>query len=506
MKHKNFFYKKILKNTYKFFIVLIAFIFLIDLVFVINFSLDSLKKFNYEQNLKQKQSINSELFKIRNLLEAIARDPSFSNTEECIEVRSKKLEPYKKAFNLEFMEISNSSGCTSRTSTGEENPVGDIQHFHRSIYNKKTVISSLVFIEEDNKKLYVICTPLFDAEKNIVGIVSAGVNFKNIAKIISKSSEIIYSALINRNYDIIAHSYNREVLGRNIFNDSEIFIGTKKDKIIENFKNKTSSTYYSFSFRDKTFYKTKYDYIENTNWIFLSRINLFKAFEGVFTAWILKLILIIAFVILVNRYYKHFLSSNVVVVDEFIEKVAQVNTSKNIFLNDIFMQSLSGFKDPLTNTLRKETFMNIVNDFFNTKIDFTKKSLILFIDLDNLKTINDTLGHEYGDIAIKDFSNRLYNYLKRFDDFQIGRYGGDEFIAFIPNIDDKDILSIKKEINYYLLGCVRKSHQIINYSASIGGSIFNEDSKLLNELIQFADEAVYEAKKAGKNTIKFYKK
>ncbi len=58
MKHKNFFYKKILKNTYKFFIVLIAFIFLIDLVFVINFSLDSLKKFNYEQNLKQKQSIN----------------------------------------------------------------------------------------------------------------------------------------------------------------------------------------------------------------------------------------------------------------------------------------------------------------------------------------------------------------------------------------------------------------------------------------------------------------
>lgn len=134
-----------------------------------------------------------------------------------------------------------------------------------------------------------------------------------------------------------------------------------------------------------------------------------------------------------------------------------------------------------------------------------KKQLIavMFIDLDRFKLINDSLGHLSGDSLLKDMAKRLSAHLKN-EEF-LARQGGDEFIIFFKDLDT--IEQAKERVLYI--------HQLIQVpflihqneyllSSSIGISIFPNDGKTMEELIQHADIAMYSAKEVGKNGFQFY--
>lgn len=133
----------------------------------------------------------------------------------------------------------------------------------------------------------------------------------------------------------------------------------------------------------------------------------------------------------------------------------------------------------------------------------SKKFAVIFLDLDHFKNINDTLGHDVGDALLKRVANILKNNVSKND--LISRIGGDEFIIIVSGINDEDdLLSI---ING-LLSEFRKEMLIKGYSlrlsASIGISIYPDDSTSVRELMKYADIAMYNAKEDGRDNFSFF--
>ena len=131
-------------------------------------------------------------------------------------------------------------------------------------------------------------------------------------------------------------------------------------------------------------------------------------------------------------------------------------------------------------------------------------SAILFVDLDNFKLINDTLGHDYGDNVLREAAKRMVQTLRKSD--QVFRLGGDEFVAILRSVTreidaglvaEKLVQSLSQP--YYI-----KDEIITSISPSIGIALVPRDGLKVETLVKNADIAMYEVKKSGKGGYKFF--
>jgi diguanylate cyclase (GGDEF)-like protein len=132
-----------------------------------------------------------------------------------------------------------------------------------------------------------------------------------------------------------------------------------------------------------------------------------------------------------------------------------------------------------------------------------KKMGILFMDLDNFKNINDSLGHQIGDELLYSVGQRLLSCIREGD--TVARIGGDEFLVMLANLDAGEEAHhvAKKIIASFVKPFLLKSHEIF-ISTSIGISLFPDDAKASEDLIRYADSALYEAKARGRNNYQFF--
>ena len=131
------------------------------------------------------------------------------------------------------------------------------------------------------------------------------------------------------------------------------------------------------------------------------------------------------------------------------------------------------------------------------------KIAVLFLDLDNFKSINDTLGHPVGDTLLKVVATRLQSCVRTSD--TISRQGGDEFLIVLSNVNTTtDITIILENIMKELSVPYQISDHELSLSVSVGISIFPEDGNEPDTLSKHADIAMYSAKDAGKNTYRFF--
>ena len=123
---------------------------------------------------------------------------------------------------------------------------------------------------------------------------------------------------------------------------------------------------------------------------------------------------------------------------------------------------------------------------------------VMFIDLDQFKEVNDTLGHAVGDELLLQFTSRVRDYLR--EDDTLARLGGDEFIVLLPELDK---LSDVTQVAERLIELNRKPYVINNESiqvgSSIGISLYPEDGTTVQELLNGADIAMYRSKRDGRN-------
>ncbi|GLI37589.1 EAL domain-containing protein [Geobacter hydrogenophilus] len=128
---------------------------------------------------------------------------------------------------------------------------------------------------------------------------------------------------------------------------------------------------------------------------------------------------------------------------------------------------------------------------------------VMFLDLDNFKKVNDTLGHTVGDMLLKAVANRLKNCLRGGD--TVARLGGDEYIIVLPNVREMhDVITVaKKMINVFAAPLLLMGNEIY-VTASIGIALFPTDGETVDALLKNADAAMYHAKEQGKNNYQFY--
>ncbi|EHL19527.1 hypothetical protein HMPREF9628_00248 [Peptoanaerobacter stomatis] len=163
--------------------------------------------------------------------------------------------------------------------------------------------------------------------------------------------------------------------------------------------------------------------------------------------------------------------------------------------------------DPLTGLYNRRFFSQISHNIIMDSNPIINRHVVIYLDLDNFKNINDTLGHTTGDEILKKISSRLKVSVP--DTSIISRVGGDEFLIFVKNYRSNPEYLIDKLSNKILKNLrepILLENKIINTSISIGFSIYPHAGKDIETLIKNADIAMYKAKENGKNSFAVFEK
>lgn len=156
--------------------------------------------------------------------------------------------------------------------------------------------------------------------------------------------------------------------------------------------------------------------------------------------------------------------------------------------------------DSLTGLSNREEFLNTSEEYLSQNLD--SKSIVIFLDIDFFKSINDTYGHKLGDIVLVNFAKKLTSLITK--DCILARLGGDEFALLIKNTEEKDVRKFVTDITSSLQFSLEEEYSDIAISSTIGVSQYPQDGKYIDTLLKHADEAMYFAKESGRGTFKFY--
>lgn len=158
--------------------------------------------------------------------------------------------------------------------------------------------------------------------------------------------------------------------------------------------------------------------------------------------------------------------------------------------------------DSLTGLFNRHAFMEAFSARLTEAKQSANKLAVMFIDLDNFKAINDTLGHAAGDELLRVISRRLRSVLRGHD--LIGRIGGDEFCLVAPIASVAEAKAIANRVLRKMQEPITLSGHVANTTISIGISLFPYDGDSQDLLIKNADNALYQSKSSGRNTLNFY--
>lgn len=159
--------------------------------------------------------------------------------------------------------------------------------------------------------------------------------------------------------------------------------------------------------------------------------------------------------------------------------------------------------DSLTSLPNRFMFSEILDLAIETARRNGRKLAVLFIDLDRFKNINDTLGHEAGDLLLAEMAGRFRQCLRASD--VVGRLGGDEFVILIQDLESPDQAArVARKILSAAVKPVLVYGQECRVTASIGICLYPDDADNENTIMKNADIAMYRAKEEGKNNYQFY--
>ncbi|MGV8900213.1 MAG: bifunctional diguanylate cyclase/phosphodiesterase [Burkholderiaceae bacterium] len=166
------------------------------------------------------------------------------------------------------------------------------------------------------------------------------------------------------------------------------------------------------------------------------------------------------------------------------------------------------FFDPLTLLPNRRMLLDRLRHALATSKRSGHEGALLFIDLDNFKTVNDTLGHDKGDLLLQQVAQRLSVCVREGD--TVARLGGDEFVVMLEDLSalPHTAATQAKAIGEKILAALNQVYLLTDHvyhsSSSIGVSLFNHYQGGVDALLQRADLAMYQAKAAGRNTLRFF--
>jgi diguanylate cyclase (GGDEF)-like protein len=159
--------------------------------------------------------------------------------------------------------------------------------------------------------------------------------------------------------------------------------------------------------------------------------------------------------------------------------------------------------DTLTGLPNRRLFSRYLVDAIRDGRRYSKELAVLFVDLDRFKTINDTMGHEAGDLLLQDIGRRLRWCLR--PEHILARFGGDEFVLLLPELHEpSSAAAVADKILTVISEPLVVHGQEFHVTASVGISTFPKDGRNEQTLMKHADIAMYQAKEAGKSRFRYY--
>jgi diguanylate cyclase (GGDEF)-like protein/PAS domain S-box-containing protein len=188
-------------------------------------------------------------------------------------------------------------------------------------------------------------------------------------------------------------------------------------------------------------------------------------------------------------------------------------TARNAATNKI---AHLAFYDSLTDLPNRRLMLDRLGQALASSLRHGRHGALLLIDLDNFKLLNDTLGHTTGDELLEEVAVRLRTSMREGD--TVARMGGDEFVVILEDLDADDMAAIEAEhVAAKILLCLAEPYtlslsessrgsnkRIHQCTSSIGIALFRDQSVSAQELMKRADTAMYQAKAAGRNTLRFF--
>ncbi|GAB6066495.1 GGDEF domain-containing protein [Aquifex pyrophilus] len=184
---------------------------------------------------------------------------------------------------------------------------------------------------------------------------------------------------------------------------------------------------------------------------------------------------------------------------ESLEKLLLQTTKEKRFYENLALT------DALTGLYNRRVFMEIAEKELSRAMRLGQPFSILMLDLDNFKRINDTYGHDVGDIVLRHVAQILKRNLRRMD--VIARWGGEEFIVMLPNTTLENAYKVGEKLRKAVEAAPveLENGKKLKITVSVGVSSFR-NQKSLEDIIREADIALYNAKKKGKNRVEIYKR
>ena len=166
------------------------------------------------------------------------------------------------------------------------------------------------------------------------------------------------------------------------------------------------------------------------------------------------------------------------------------------------------YYDMLTHLPNRRLLMDRLRQALGTRRHSGKEGALFFIDLDHFKNLNDTLGHATGDLLLREVAVRISECVR--DSDTVARIGGDEFVVMLENLGDQfdEVQARAEGIAHKIMTRLSQPYSLVHHqyhiTSSIGVTLFSDLSDTVDELLKRADLAMYQAKSAGRNTVRFF--
>jgi len=166
------------------------------------------------------------------------------------------------------------------------------------------------------------------------------------------------------------------------------------------------------------------------------------------------------------------------------------------------------FYDPLTGLPNRRLLQDRLQQALASSGRSGKEGAVLFIDLDNFKNLNDSLGHDIGDLLLQQVAQRLVDCVREGD--TVARLGGDEFVVMLEGLSEHAVEAAEqtRSVGAKILEHLNQPYLLDSHehhsTPSIGATLFIDHQQPVENLLKQADIAMYQAKKAGRNTLRFY--
>lgn len=442
-------------------------------------------------------------------LNGVSNDQRFADTSQPLYDRVIQFRPYKDSYNLFMIALTDekvdvmSSGATDPLQKRKNLAYRD--YMQRLYATGKTEITDVFLAGTDGTTLnYTIAVPIFQ-DGMVKGSVFGSIYFEDIENIVVRhgKDESRDLFLLGSNHAVMAGSspgYFGEKFS-DLAKDTHFF-DCSLENVERQMRENIASSCWEWGPQGLAY--LSYQRVSPTNWTLLYRVRFSNVVQTLLPVLCAKVGFYFLLCTFVHMFGRRYLTRRLAEVNHLVNRMAvmqkELFQSEQPNYDNLLELTQKGLKDQLTGLSTRAIL-------FEKMVRLTEApnsyGAVIFLDLDDLKRINDNFGHEGGDCALIQFARVLKEYEQKYNGLA-ARYGGDEFILVCNAMQEKDVKEVAQNLCKDLNITITTDANSFVVHGSLGISFYPVHGTRPEELICKADLALYSAKQNGKNRCAFY--